>query len=235
MVGPVLGAIMAAVAASVDGFTVGSAYGLRGIRIPFLSLALIGFVSSALAAAAMAGGRWLAALAPALAARAGSVILLALGAAWIVEAWRRQHRRGAAGPGAFLPEGPAAAAVPKGPAEALRNPATPVLLLRFRMLGLVVQVWSDPGAADLDRSGRLEALESLILGVSLALDGSAVAMAASLGGWAPLFPLFVGPVQALALRAGVAAGRLGRRWRGAGLASYVPGCILLALGLARLV
>ncbi len=237
-----VGAILAAVAASADGLAVGSAYGMRGICIPFGSLALIGLVSSALAAAAMSLGRRLALLSPPLAARAGGAVLLALGVAWILQAWRRQRlgwgrdaaRSGAAASAAGTR---ASTGLAGGPAAPTARPLEgPVLLLRLRSLGLVVQVWRDPGAADFDRSGRLEGLEALVLGLSLALDGTAVAMAASLSGWGFLFPLFVGPIQALALRAGGSVGWLGRRGRAAGLAaSYLPGCILLALALVRLV
>ncbi len=203
-----LAALAVAVAVSVDGVAVGASYGLRRIRIPAGSLAIIGAVSSLLVAGVTVTGGWLAALSPVAAARLGGALLVLLGA-WA--AWRARIQ--------------GRAAVPAD---------RPLLLLRLRPLGLIVQIWRDPGLADLDRSGRLEGVEAAALGVSLALDAVAAGLGMALNGGGFLLAALVGPLQVLfvllGVRLGGRAGR-GRPWR---LAEYAPGTLLVAVGLLRL-
>lgn len=73
-------AALLVLAVSADGVAVGAAYGLRGIRIPWSSLAIVGLASNLAALLAVGGGRFLTAwLSPRGAARLGAVILLILG------------------------------------------------------------------------------------------------------------------------------------------------------------
>lgn len=99
--------------------------------------------------------------------------------------------------------------------------------------GLIFEVWRDPHAADIDRSGRLDGAEAVVLGLTLALDAVAAAMAAGLSGWGYALPLVVGPVQALMVYAGARGAARMRLGHGGGW-SYLPGGILLAVALLRL-
>lgn len=211
-----LAALAVAVAVSVDGSMVGATYGLRRIRIPAGSLAIIGAVSGLLVGAAMAGGGWLAGvLGGAAAARLGAALFLALGLGLTWRAWR-QEGSGGRGPSAALPE-------------------APLVLVRLRPLGLIIQIWRDPPAADVDRSGRLEGLEAAALGFILALDAVAAGLGMALNGGGFLFAALVGPVQVAFVSLGA---RLGARAAGevrSRVMDFAPGGILLVVGLLRLI
>lgn len=197
-----------ALAVSLDGLGAGSAYGLKGIGVPAVSLALIGLVSSGAAALAMLGATHLAGvLAPSLAARLGAALLLSLGIWLLWQGWE----------------------------QTLPAAEGPLLRVRVRPLGLIVQVLRDPRAADLDGSGRLEGGEALLLGLGLALDAAAAGTGAALAGWGYLFPLVVGPAQSLMILVGrrLAARVVGRPLKG--VLGYLPGAILVALGVARFI
>lgn len=219
-----LAALAVAVAVSVDGLVVGAAYGLRRIRVPAGSLAIIGAVSGLLVTAAMAGGGWLAGmLGNAAAARLGAGLFLALGLGLTWRAWRSDGR----GPSGAFPAAPSRTAAPP--------PEAPLVLVRVRPLGLIIQIWRDPPAADVDRSGRLEGLEAAALGFILALDAVAAGLGMALNGGGFLFAALVGPVQvafvSLGARFGVrAAGEVRSR-----VMDFAPGGILLVVGLLRLI
>lgn len=90
-----VGLLMLAVAISVDGLAAGIAYGLRGIRVPFLSLVTVSTVSALMITTSMQAGRLIGQLMPPLAARlVGSGILIALGTAML----RGGRSSGARGP-----------------------------------------------------------------------------------------------------------------------------------------
>lgn len=213
-----LAALAVAVAVSVDGSVAGAAYGLRRIRVPAASLAIIGAVSGLLVAAAMAGGGRLAGmLGSAAAARLGAGLFLALGLGLTWRAWRSDGR----GPSGALPAAP--------------SPEAPLVLVRVRPLGLIVQIWRDPPAADIDRSGRLEGLEAAALGFILALDAVAAGLGMALNGGGFLFAALVGPVQVAFVSLGA---RLGARAAGevrSRVMDFAPGGILLVVGLLRLI
>lgn len=203
-----LAALLVAVAVSLDGLAVGASYGLRRIAIPWVSLAILGGVSSLLVAAVTVAAWWAGAWLPAAAARRlGGALLVLLG---LSAAARGLGRTGAEGDDG------------------------PLLRLRLPFLGLVVQVVRDPRAADLDRSGRLDGGEAVLLGLSLALDAVAAGLAMALNGGGLRLAALVGPLQVLFLLAG---GWLVRRagWdRARRLAAYAPGSLLVAVGLWRL-
>lgn len=205
-----LAAALAAVAVSMDGLAVGTAYGLRRIAIPPLSMAIIGATSSLLVAVTAAAGGWLGdALRPSAAARLGAAILLALGLSLTWQAWRR-------------------GACARRPAEG------PRLVVRLRFLGLMVQIWRDPPAADLDRSGRLEGLEAAALGLNLALDAVAAGLGMALNGGGFAFAALVGPAQALLVTLGVRLAARAPRMRPQAVA-YASGGILMAVALMRMI
>lgn len=204
-----LATALVVLAVSLDGLAVGTAYGLRRISIPAGSMAIIGAVSTLLVAAVAAAGGWLGTvLQPWAAARLGAAILLVLGLSLTWQAWRRGHGT----------EPPV---------------ADPCLLVRLRFPGLLVQIWRDPGAADLDRSGRLEGWEATALGLSLALDAVAAGLGMALNGGGFLFAALVGPVQvmlvSLGSRLAVRLPRIPPR-----SAAYASGGILMAVALMRM-
>lgn len=221
-----LASLAVAAAVSVDGSVVGAAYGIRRIRVPAGSLGIIGAVSTLLVAAATAGGGWLAGvLGGAAAARLGAALFLVLGLGLTWRAWRQGGSDGRGPSGAF----------PGAPPPGASPPEAPLVLVRLRPLGLIVQIWRDPPAADVDRSGRLEGLEAAALGLILALDAVAAGLGMALNGEGFLFAALVGPVQVAFVSLGA---RLGARAAGevrSRVMDFAPGGILLVVGLLRLI
>ncbi|AKX97286.1 sporulation membrane protein YtaF [Neomoorella thermoacetica] len=205
-----LATIFLALAVSLDGLGVGLAYGLRKIKLPWLSLVLVAMVSVVASFLSMAAGHLITMVFnPVLAGRLGAGILLTLGLVIILEAYLKREGAG----------------------------AEEQTLLRFRLprLGLVIQILKEPSRADRDLSGSISSQEALTLGLALALDALGTGIGAAAAGFSLfLAPLCIGLCQLLLVRAGLFLGEywglenLG--WRGAA----IPGLILIAIGLWRL-
>lgn len=205
--------IALAVALSLDSLVAGVAYGLKGIRVPNVALAAMAVVSMLVLALSMGLGRGAGALMPEAVARIlGAVLLMALGAFVLLKSW-----------------------LETGHAKGDRDGH--IAAIRLAGLGLVIQILRDPAAADVDRSGDLTVAEAIALGFALAIDafGAGAGIGVATRGWLPwLLPPLVGLGAAGLLAAGHAAGRYGIRQELRGRITYLPGWILLALGLLQL-
>jgi putative Mn2+ efflux pump MntP len=239
---PVFAASLAllALAVSLDGFGVGVAYGLRRIRIPALSVAIIACCSAFAVALAMTVGHLLAGwLSPRTASAAGAVILFALGG-WAL--WQSLHNRDSGGADADTPRNgavaPLAGTLP-GPAgaEAVLRPVPRVnlLTLEIRPLGIIIHILRTPSAADADRSGTISAGEAVWLGAALSLDAFGAGIGAALLGLPVVgTPVAVALSCAAFLWLGLGVGRKagGHPW--IRTMSILPGVIMMALGVLRL-
>lgn len=109
-----------------------------------------------------------------------------------------------------------------------------LMRIRIRGLGIVVQVLREPGRADMDRSGAIDAGEALVLGVALGLDALAAGFGASLIGFHLSIVGVVAAAQLFLTWLGLRLGRnYGARWLGE-RGFYVPGVILILIGLLQL-
>jgi putative sporulation protein YtaF len=54
------------------------------------------------------------------------------------------------------------------------------------MLGLVIQIWKTPLAADVDRSGSISSTEAVLLGAALSFDSFGAGLGAALIGLPPV-------------------------------------------------
>mgnify|MGYP001362300128 CR=1 FL=1 len=253
-----------ALAVSLDGFGVGASYGIRGIRIPALSVFIIAACSGAVVWAAMTAGGWLTALMPRAAAQtAGAVLLIAVGL-WALAQLNRGAEgggtargakdgaaRAAAESGAIadsdegargVPDanGRAASPVPYGADGSLTSsakfPLRPVARIELRRFGLVIDVLRAPQAADMDRSGTISAPEAVLLGFALSLDALGAGFGAAMVGF-PALPasLLIAAASGVFLLAGMRFGRtFAVKFGGAKAVSVLPGLILITTGIARL-
>lgn len=212
-----------ACALSIDGLAVGVVYGMRRIHVPLWSLAIVGLCSAAcFYAAVVLGG----AVAGAVGWRAphvfGSAVLMGLGVWNIGKGWVESRSAAAAGPAATAPRA----------ADALDGRT--LARVRIRSLGIVVHVLREPHRADVDRSGAIDAGEAVLLGAALGLDALAAGFGAAFIGVHPAVALLVAAAQLLLTWLGL---RLGRgkqvRWLGE-KGFFVPGVILILLGLLQL-
>lgn len=215
--------IMLAVALSLDSLTVGLLYGSRRIRLPWTALLIVSLATALLLGLAMTGGSAVAgALPPQLARRIGAMLLAGVGA-WITYQTWRSHRGGDEG-GLTRPR--------HTPGEEKRRA---VLRLRFGSVGVVVEILREPGAADLDRSGHINPVEAIFLGIALALDSVAAGLGAAMAGYSPFgLPAAAAAGSFLMLLAGSRWAhylpvRLEGRW------AMVSGLVLCAVGLYRMI
>jgi len=213
-----LALLMFALALNMDSFAAGVAYGVRNIKLPISSLAIISLMSTAAITLSMLSGHALAGyFSPTFAHRSGGVILMLIGLWVLIQSYPeiRQEKRGIT------------------PRE-VNEPST-VFQVHIPSLGLVIQILREPSRADLDRSGTISAREAVLLGMALALDAFVAGFAASMMGFEILpTALMVGighfVLTYLGLQAGMGAVSSGLSQK----ISILPGFILIALGLMKI-
>lgn len=207
---PPVAVVLFALALSMDALVTGVVYGLRQIRVPWPSLAVISGTSMVAIGLSTLTGHGLSLLvAPELARKTGGAILIGLGIWVATQEWREKYLK--------------------------KRTTQQVFSLRIRSLGLVIQILYEPHRADLDRSGIISTAEAFLLGLALAMDAFVGGFAVAMLGLNPLLTaLTVGLSQSLCILVGVLVGhRLPLSTWSARLA-LVPGFILIAFGLSRL-
>ncbi|WP_248924733.1 sporulation membrane protein YtaF [Paenibacillus hamazuiensis] len=221
---PLLSLLFLAFAVSLDGFGVGVTYGLRKIRIPLLSVAIISCCSGAIIFTSMQIGVYLSRFLPPVYAKvAGAVILIGIGV-WALYQLTRQKQE---------------EAEEQAPEEASPPDAVPsvrqVISIELKRLGLVIQILRTPSIADVDRSGNISASEATLLGLALSLDAFGAGIGAALIGFAPLL---TSAVIALAsgtfLAAGLRVGFMYAELSWVRKLSVLPGCVLIIMGIMKL-
>ncbi len=224
-----------ALAVSLDGFGVGAMYGLRKIKIPVISVLIIAVMSGLVFFAAMQIGVAATAYIPeSVAKTAGAVILIGLGF-WAVI----QMRRNGEDEGTEEAQSSAVAAgtVPVGKQEQQENnrQEARVLSIELKRLGLVIQILRTPSAADLDRSGVISAMEAAWLGLALSLDAFGAGIGAAFIGYTPLLTSAVIAVASGSfILGGLRFGFMYSNVQWIRKLSVLPGCILMLMGIFRL-
>ncbi len=216
-------AMLMAVALSLDGFGVGLAYGLRRIRIPMSSLIAIALCTVFAMGISMLFGSWVTLWLRIIPARLlGATILLTLGVFQMGRAiWNRNRE--------IFPEAVPAMSV------ALQKPVLePVFRFQLSFFGLVIQVLKTPDIADVDGSGVISLRESFLLGCALALDAFATGIGAAMAGMTFSIIGIVALTLMLMLRLGQQmAGKIPENWTSK--AEYLPGAVLILIGLGKLI
>lgn len=222
---PFLSLLVLAFAVSLDGFGVGVMYGLRKIRIPLLSVAIISCCSGAVIYTSMQIGVYISRfLSPLYAKIAGAVILIGIGIWALYQLSRQKEEESAPSERQEKPE------EDRQPAERRQ-----VLNIELKRLGLVIQILRTPSIADVDRSGNISASEATLLGLALSLDAFGAGIGAALIGFSPaltsaVIALASGTFLAAGLRIGFAYSELG--W--VRKLSFLPGCVLIIMGIMKL-
>ncbi len=222
--------IILAFAVSLDGFGVGVTYGLRRIRIPLLSVIIIAICSGLVIWLSMQAGEWISQyLSEQSTNITGAGILIVIGC-W---ALYQLFRSGGKNSGAV--EIDTVDAGNSTEVERDESLAVPVVMLELKWLGLVIQILRAPHAADIDKSGNISSSEAIMLGVALSLDAFGAGLgAAMLGFSAWLTALVITGASALFLVVGTKIGLRFSSWRGMKVLSFLPGILLIAIGLIRL-
>lgn len=249
-------------AVSLDSFGVGLNYGLRRIVVPKFSILIIGFCSGVMILLTMLLGALMLPIVPEQFARwAGGIILIAIGIwAFVQMGLRRnvhnrerhgngeshvnakeQNKEKSEDPGEGL-SGDLSEDLAKGLSEDLSEGLTDaspspkrVIHLEIRRPGIVIEILRKPVYADVDRSGTITAGEAMLLGAALSLDACGAGIGAA---WIGLSPWITAPLIALFcavfLQVGIHTGILAARAAWVRRLTFLPGLILIMLGLSKL-
>jgi putative sporulation protein YtaF len=200
-------------AVSIDGFIAGIAYGLKNIKIPFSSLAIVGLVTVLCTGTAMFGASLLEDLInPHIAIVCGSLLLIGIGIISLFQEYLTKNIQ------SF---------------EFDQELSARKITISFGRI--MINILAKPETADVDQSKRINSVEALLLGFALGIDNMVATFAASLMGVLPVYtPLLMGIIQMAVVSAGIYASSrivsesLKKRF------PYLPGTLLILLGLLRL-
>lgn len=212
--------IMFALALNMDSFAAGVAYGVRGIKLPITSLAIISIMSmSAITISMLLGHAASGYFSATFAHRLGGAILLFIGLWVLIQSLQENRLKNHT----------------NDLNETKQEIQGPVLQIQIRFLGLVIQILREPSRADLDRSGTISPREAVLLGLALAMDAFAAGFAVSMLGFDVLFTAalvglghFMLTYLGLLVGMGVGATRLSQK------IAALPGFILIVLGLLKI-
>ena len=204
-----------ALALNVDSFSTGVAYGVKRIRLPFLAILVLSAISAGAITASMLLGNLISPyLSPGLAHRIGGCLLVFLGA-WVAYQGVKSQ--------------------PPTPVIEQETFAQPVVRLKINLGRIIIQVLSRPQYADLDASGDISISEAVILGFALALDSFSTGFAVSMLGFSiTITALAVGLGHILLIYPGLWLGKLVGSSSLPSRISVLPGCILMFLGIYKL-
>lgn len=213
-----LAVVLFAIAISVDGFLVGIAQGMRGIKVPLSTLVVINTVSAVIVFLSLSSGRYVACwLSPGAAKLIGSGILIAMGALMLKPL--SQSGRQSAGD---------SARVNIAKSETVTSKITGTLVMIPKFL-------AEPATADLDSSGTLTLDEGFLLGLALAIDALSIGFGAGMAGISSaLTPVVAGVTQGIFVSFGLALGSRMRKTVPVHILEKAPGGILILLGAMRL-
>jgi putative sporulation protein YtaF len=217
-----LSLLLVSLAISMDSVSVGLTYGMRNMRMPFLSLVVVSGCSFAVVYSVMLVGssltNW---LTPEIGKHVGAAVLIGMG---LFTLWKLVSPRFGSEPTQAPP--PALIAESQEPERAV--------LSQFRAFGLMIQILRDPSQADADRSGHIMGWEAVMLGLALSLDAFGAGISLTFLGYPPLFvAICIAVMSALLLAAGLALGRRAGQKKWLSRLTWLPPILLICIGLSK--
>lgn len=199
-----------ALAVSLDSFGVGLTYGLRKMKMPFRSLLFVAGCSACSILIAMAFGTWIQTfLSRQVAESLGGIILILIGAWALYQVFRSPQEE-----------------------EKQQHSDQVIINLEIKMLGIIIRILRKPTTADIDNSGTITGREAILLGIALSLDAFGAGIGAALIGFSPIWmALSVALMSALFVKFGMKSGFLFADAKWMKKLSFLPGCILILLGI----
>ncbi|GBG56684.1 putative membrane protein YtaF [Sporomusaceae bacterium FL31] len=200
-------------AVSIDGFIAGIAYGLKNIKIPASSLGIVGLVTVLCTGSAMFFASMLEQyINPHVAIVCGSLLLIAIGIVSLFQEYLTKNIK-----------------------DFDFDDDITARKLTISIGRIMINILAKPETADVDNSKKISSTEAILLGLALGIDNMVATFAASLMGFLPLYtPLLMGVIQIAVVSAGILASTrivsesLKKRF------PYLPGTLLILLGLSRL-
>lgn len=200
-----------ALLASLDCLSVGITYGMRKIRIPWISMMILSICSGIVMFASMKLGHWIMQwFSASFATTLGAMVFVFLGVCTLVQGVR----------------GMRSSAVTSNRDTEQRQ--------KKRSYSLY-QVLQSPVKADRDQSGTISPMESFLLGFALSLDTLVIGLGTAMMGVPPTATaIAVTLMSGFFLYVGIALGRqfVKEKWKGPLV--YVAGIGLILIGVSRL-
>jgi putative sporulation protein YtaF len=112
----------------------------------------------------------------------------------------------------------------------------PFITFSIRFLGIIVQILKEPARADFDASGEISTREAFFLGLALALDALGAGVGVAMTGFNIFYTaITVGVVKFIVVNLGIILGHrvLSRRLQS--ISSWIPGLVLICIGLMEFV
>ncbi len=211
-----------AIAVSLDSFGVGVGYGVRNIRVPVSSLAIITLCTAiTLVLSVFTGEIITAALSPELTQTLGGVLLVGIGLIAILNQIRAQMRASQNAYGldelALDPPGQHQDSPPHS-----------------RSLQAIAKILQRPESANLDGPTSISSQGALLVGLAVSLDSFVAGIGIRLMGYSPWgIILTMATMSSVFIYAGIRTGMLiaGRQWFKQ--LPYFPGTLLIVIGLHR--
>jgi putative sporulation protein YtaF len=202
--------IVLATGVSIDALATGTAYGLKNIRVPLLSLIVIGAITGLCTVGAMISAQSFSkVINSSLVAWIGAILLFVLGF-WsiIIEYLARVTNKN------------------DKQAEKLTH-----------SLGeMIIDVMAQPELADSDKSNSISCIEAISLGIALGMDNMIATFAACMLGNLPAYtPLIMAGVQMMLITLGIQVATCCIPNNIKNGIPYIPGAVLVIIGLTRLV
>ncbi|EJL20887.1 sporulation membrane protein YtaF [Brevibacillus sp. BC25] len=223
-----LALLLVSLAISMDSVSVGLTYGLRKMRMPFLSLVVVSGCSFAVVYGVMLVGssltEW---LTPEIGKYIGAAVLILMG---LFTLWRLIATRS----GTEAQESTIANCNAVVASEKQEEQEPIVLLSQFRIFGVMIQILKDPSKADADRSGHIMGWEAVMLGLALSLDAFGAGISLTFLGYSPLLvALCIAVMSALLLVVGIALGRRAGKASWLTRLTWLPPILLICIGVAK--
>lgn len=229
---PVVSLLLLALAVSLDGFGVGVMYGLRKIRIPLLSVAIISLCSGFIIFSSMQIGVLMSRFVdPSVAKSIGAVILMGIGVWAIYQMLTGKGETEEHDDDPHTSDAAASADLPAADSVTAKE----IVYIELKRFGLVIQILRTPSIADMDRSGNISPYEAMLLGIALSLDAFGAGIGAALLGFTPwltsaVIALSSGTFLSLGLSFGFRFANL--KWLRK--LSILPGFVLIIMGIMKL-
>lgn len=197
----------------MDSFAAGVAYGAKSILMPMRSLTVVGAITALCVAVAMLCAATIGQVMDLrVAVSIGAAMLIALGVVNLLY----EYLVGAA----LLEYG-----------DGKGDPRQ----ITFSFGKLVISIMAKPEAADMDGSKSISVYEAVFLGFALGVDNMVATFAAGLMGMLPLYtPVLMGFIQMAFIASGIWLSHLAFMENLAKRFPYLPGAVLIMLGLLRL-
>ena len=205
--------IILSVALSIDGFGVGVSLGMRGMKIPLKSIVVISICSAISLGVAMLIGEFISQhVSQGAAEKTGGFILIFLGL-WLVLQFFKKEKD----------------------TNETQSKEKMIFNFEIKSLGVVISILQKPTDVDFDKSGTINGVEALVLGIALSLDAFGAGIGAAMIGISPfILAAAIGLMSSIFIWSGLQSGKILSKSKLVKNLSFLPGILLIIIGILKL-